>query len=222
MTERATLPSLSVARADAATELVRRRYDRIASIYDVAESLMELRARRWRRDLWTRVEGPRVLELGVGTAKSARFYRDDLDIVGVDLSERMLARAERRIARFGRRATLMRADAQCLPFAAGSFDTVVTTFFFCSVPEPMRALAEARRVLVPGGRLLCLEHVLSDHPALASLSRWISPLTFALWGARMDRRTVETVRDAGFEALTVTSLWLDVVRRIEVRAAGIA
>lgn len=133
------------------TELVRQRYDRIAAIYDVMESWMELRARRWRAELWARVPPGRVLELGAGTGKNLPYYPPSAEITAIDISPRMLERAHRRARRLAMTVDLRVADAQELPFPDESFDTIVTTFVFCSIPDPARALAEARRVLRPGG-----------------------------------------------------------------------
>lgn len=197
---------------------VRHRYDFIAPAYDLFESLMEVRATRWRREIWQRVIGPRVLEIGIGTGKNVRFHPTGARVVGIDISPRMLERARRRVARYSASTELLVADAQQLPFASASFDTVVSTFVFCSVPDPAAALAEARRVLVPGGQLLLLEHVLSERPLLRRLMRWLDPIPARLWGAHLDRETGRTVRDAGFEVLDETALSIDVVRRIEARA----
>jgi phosphatidylethanolamine/phosphatidyl-N-methylethanolamine N-methyltransferase len=209
-------PSASVV-LDPATTVVRRRYDLLAPIYDALESVVELRAHSWRRDLWARVQGPRVLELGVGTGKNVRFYPDDVEVVGLDISPRMLARAQRRLARRGKVARMIVADAQQLPFPTSHFDTIVATFLFCSVPDPALALSEALRVLAPGGRILLLEHVLSDRWPLSLMMRWLSPLTARIWGARLDRRTGDAVHAAGFVELQETLLSLDIVRRIEAR-----
>jgi phosphatidylethanolamine/phosphatidyl-N-methylethanolamine N-methyltransferase len=196
------------------TEVTRQRYDRIAPLYDLVEGFAEIRARRWRRELWQRVDGARVLELGVGTGKNLRFYPPDREVVAVDLSPAMLARAQRRAARLGSSARLEVADAQALPYPDASFDTVIGTFVFCSVPDALRGLKEARRVLVPGGRLLLLEHVLSKRPGLRRLMRWLDPLPANLWGAHIDRETVEAVRAAGFTEIEERDLSLDIVKHV--------
>lgn len=201
-----------------ATALARRRYDRIAPIYDALEWMMEWRARRWRRDLWARVGSGGIVELGVGTGKNLRYYPPDQEIVAMDLSANMLARARRRAERLGSRVHLELGDVQQLRYPDASFNVVVATFLFCSVPDPLLGLTEARRVLVPGGRLLLLEHVLSRRPVLRRVMRWIDPVTSRVWGAHVDRDTVDTVRRAGFRDVVETDLWLDVVKRIEAVA----
>lgn len=123
------------------TRLTRRRYDRIAPIYDAMEWVMEWRARRWRRELWARVGDGRILELGVGTGKNLRYYPlgasrpGAREIVALDISACMLARARRRAERLGARVELELGDAQRLPYPEGSFDVVVATFLLCSVPD---------------------------------------------------------------------------------------
>ena len=203
------------------TALIQRRYDRIASMYDAMEWLMEFKARRWRRDLWTRVGTGPVLELGIGTGKSIAFYPSDREVVAIDISERMLARAKDRAYHLNARVHLDLGDAQHLPYPDHGFDTVVATFLFCSVPDPRLGLSEALRVLKPGGHLLLVEHVLSKRPAMARLMRWLAPIPFSLWGAHIDRDTVSTVREAGFADVTTANLWGDVVQRIDARAPGL-
>ncbi len=203
-----------------ATERTRRRYDRNARFYDLMEWGAERRFQPWRTRLWERARGPRLLEIGVGTGKNLPFYPRSLQATAVDLSPRMLERARQRARRLGLPVDLREADAQALPFPDASFDTVLSTFVFCSVPDPVLGLREVRRVLVPGGQLLLLEHVLSQKAALRPLMRAANPVVVRLTGANIDRETVENVRRAGFEQVRVEALWLDVVKLIEARAPG--
>ena len=200
------------------TRLTRERYDRIAPIYDALEWMMEWRARRWRRDLWSRVGTDRILELGVGTGKNIRYYPAGRDVVAMDISEGMLARARHRAERLCATVRLEVGDAQALSYADASFDVVVATFLFCSVPDPVLGLTEAKRVLKPGGQLLLVEHVVSQRAVLRRLMQWIDPIPLHIWGAHIDRDTVDNVRRAGFVDVTDTNLSLDVVKRIEARA----
>jgi phosphatidylethanolamine/phosphatidyl-N-methylethanolamine N-methyltransferase len=200
------------------TEVTRRRYDRIAPIYDAMEWPLEFRFRHWRRDLWEMVRrGENTLEVGVGTGKSFPFYPPGAGVTGIDISEKMLERAKLRAKQLSTEVSLRVADAQRLPFGDATFDSVVTTFVFCSVPDPLRGLQEARRVLKQGGRLLMIEHVLSERPWLRRLMGWLDPVTHRLWGAHIDRETVKTVIAAGFEVTEVQDLSGDVVKRILAR-----
>ena len=150
-----------------------------ARIYDPFLALGEHRGMRTRRRaLLSRAQG-RVLELGAGTGLNLAHYPDDVELVLSEPEPAMRAALERRLARSGRPASIVVAPAEALPFPDGSFDTVVSTLVLCTVGDPEAAIAEARRVLRPGGRLLFLEHVRGASPRLA---RWQDRLE-APWAA---------------------------------------
>lgn len=201
-----------------ATSATRARYNRLAPFYDLMERGGEGRFGAWREMLWRRVAGPRVLEVGVGTGRNMPYYPRGMAITGVDLAPRMLERARARAAREGVAVDLREADAQALPFPDASFETVVATCVLCSIPDPVQGLREMRRVLVPGGQLLTLDHVLSHKPLLGSLMRAVNPLVVRLMGANIDRETVDNVHRAGFVDVEVDTLWLDIMKLIEARA----
>lgn len=200
---------------DPGTAVTRKRYDRIAPVYDLVEWGMELRFANWRRELWSRLAGGRILEVGVGTGKNLRFHPTAAEVTAIDLSPGMLWRAHRRTEKLGSQARLEIADVQRLPYEDQTFDAAVATFVFCSVPDPVRGLREVRRVLKPGGRLLMVEHVLSEFPGLRRVMRWLDPVPFHIWGAHIDRETVNSVKAAGFKVNEATNLSLDTVKRIE-------
>lgn len=204
--------------------LTRRRYDRIAPVYDALEWVTEVVFfRRWRRELWERVPAGRVLEVGVGTGKNLAYHRDEHQVVGIDLSPGMLSRARRRAEQSGATVELHEADVQALPFDDESFDAVVASFVFCSVPDPVRGLREAQRVLKPGGKLVLLEHVISPNPVLAAFMRWLDFLPVNIWGAHIDRDTAENVHTAGFRDVEVQHRVSGVVILVEAsRSPGSA
>lgn len=152
-----------------------------------------------RRRVLAQVEGG-VLEIGAGTGANLALYGPDVRVTAIELRPAHLAAALRKARDAGRAAvTGAAADAQWLPFADASFDTVVGTLVFCSIHSPAAALAEIRRVLKPGGRLLLLEHVRGQTRLSRLLTDALHPLWFAMQGeCHLNRETARSVAAAGF------------------------
>jgi len=202
------------------TEAVRRRYDRIAPVYDFMEGLVERsRYNRWREILWSRVEGRKILEVGVGTGKNFPYYPADAEITAIDFSEKMLSRARQKAKKQGIEIDLQQMDAQNLSFDDNTFDTVVATFVFCSVPDPMKGLKEIGRVCKPGGKVFLLEHVLSANRILAFLMNLVNPVIVRIMGPNINRKTVENVANSGLKVERVTDLAVGIFKLIEARKA---
>lgn len=203
---------------DRDTEIARRRYNRIAPLYDLMEGLVERsRYSRWRQLLWGKVEGTRILEVGVGTGKNFPYYPPDAEVTAIDFSGRMLARARRKARLENIKVRLRRMDAQHLQFEDNTFDTVVASFVFCSVPDPIMGLTEVRRVCKPAGKVVLLEHVLSANRVLGWLMNAANPLVVRAMGANINRRTVENVVRGGLTIVEVTDLGAGIFKLIEAR-----
>ncbi len=191
---------------DQETALTRSRYQRIAKRYDQQERIMERSFTIWRKKLWQLVQGRQVLEVGVGTGKNISFWPEGSQIMAIDLTPGMLEIARQRLKELNRQGDLRLGDVQSLEFATASFDTVIATFVFCSVPDPILGLREVARVVRPGGQVLLLEHVRVDRPVIGSIMDLLAPLIVRLNGAHINRRTVENVRVAGLQIERVESL----------------
>jgi ubiquinone/menaquinone biosynthesis C-methylase UbiE len=187
------------------TARVARTYDRVAGVLDLLSAPMEwMGGAARRRRVLERARG-RVLEIGVGTGKNLELYPPGVEVTGIDISPRMLARAREHAARVGSPAALHLADAERLPYADASFDTVTATCVFCSVPDPVRGLREAARVVRPGGEVLLLEHVRPRNPVLGRLFDLLTPLTRRFLGPEINRRTEANVAAAGLRIVSCRS-----------------
>jgi ubiquinone/menaquinone biosynthesis C-methylase UbiE len=175
-----------------------------AALYDPMSAKAERKfGAEAKRQLLANARG-RVLEIGVGTGLSFPHYPAEVELTAVEPSAPMLRRARQRAEELGRNVTFVQAPAERLPFADGSFDTAVSLVVLCSVSEPDAVLAELRRVLRPGGRLLFSEHVRSDDPAVAHRQdRYARPWAWFACGCHPNRDTLAAVEAAGFELVEV-------------------
>jgi ubiquinone/menaquinone biosynthesis C-methylase UbiE len=165
-----------------------------------------------RKRLLAGAEG-RVIEIGGGTGLNLPLYGTTVaDLVMCEPAPQMARRLEKKAAALSGRPVRISPDAaEDLHEDRASFDVAVSTLVLCTVTDQQRALAEIRRVLRPGGRLLFLEHVRSDDPKLA---RWQDRLNgvsrFMAQGCNCNRDTLSAIRAAGFE---VTSLTRDQMKK---------
>jgi ubiquinone/menaquinone biosynthesis C-methylase UbiE len=122
-----------------------------------------------RETLLARAQG-RTLEIGAGTGLNLELYPDSVtELVLTEPDEHMRRQLEAKLGGFRRQVDVAAAGAERLPFPDSSFDTVVATLVFCTIPDPDAALREVARVLKPEGRLLFLEHVRAENSGTA---RW--------------------------------------------------
>ncbi len=193
--------------------VTRRKWDRAAKSFDLMNGFGP--EKRWapaKLELFSKMEG-RILFLAVGTGLDIQFFPPGRDIVGIDISPRMLEKAAPKAAAYEGKLDLQEMDVHDLSFEDGSFDQVFTSCTFCSVPDPVRGLESLRRVLRPGGELRMFEHTGSRIFPISTMLRLMTPLTRRI-GPELDRDTPANVARAGFEVQEVRNIYLDVVRTI--------
>ena len=192
-----------------------KKYDRFSKIYDLFESPMEMRAfSKYRKKALSLAKG-KVLEIGIGTGKNLPYYHEGVEVIGIDFSRGMLEKAEKRKKELGlENVKLLYMDAQNMEFDDNTFDTVVSTFVFCTVPDPIKGLKEAYRVLKPGGTAIFLEHMKSNLRLLNIPLYLMEPFIKTLLGTSMLRETQKNIEKAGFKIEKVENLFFDIVRLI--------
>ena len=198
----------------------RRVWDRSAPTYDRQIAFWERRLfagdREW---IGARAQG-RVLEVAIGTGRRLEHYRDDVTVTGVELSPTMMDLARQRAVALGRDIELVEGDAEALPLPDAAYDSVVCALGLCTIPDPGRAIAEMHRVLVPGGRLLLLDHVVSTSGAVHVLQWLVERVTIRLAGEHFTRRPLPLVEAAGFDVVETRRRKAGVVELVHAVKAG--
>ena len=199
------------------TAKVLRAWEKSAPGYDRQIAFLE---RNWlsgsRAWLGARARG-RVLEVAIGTGLNLPHYPADVTITGIELSPAMLAIARKRATDLGRDADLHTGDAQALPFPDEAFDTVVCALSLCTIPDPAAAIGQMQRVLVPGGRLLLIDHIASTWPPIRAAQWLLERLTIRAAGEHFTRRQLPLVRAAGFDIVEVERLKAGSIERVFAR-----
>jgi ubiquinone/menaquinone biosynthesis C-methylase UbiE len=183
---------------DAANEVRRQAWAKEAPKYDKRIGFFEKRVFGPEHRTWacSKATGD-TLEVAVGTGLNLDLYPPEVKVTGLDLSPEMLAIARARAAALGREAELREGDAHSLPFEAETFDSVICTYSLCNIPDPRLAVAEMKRVLRPGGRLILVDHIKgASKPVL-----WVQKMLEFFSrreGEFMTRRSLEHVEAEGF------------------------
>jgi ubiquinone/menaquinone biosynthesis C-methylase UbiE len=162
-----------------------------------------------RAELVSRATGS-VLEIGIGSGLNLPFYSPAVTrLSGVDPSAELLAMTRSKLDRVSFPVDLLCQPAEQLPFDRGSIDTVVTTWVLCSIPDPLVALREVKRVLKPGGQFLFVEHGASPDPGVQKWQHRINPIWKRIsGGCQLDRRIAELIRSAGFDIAQLQNSYL--------------
>ncbi|MFQ5964225.1 MAG: class I SAM-dependent methyltransferase [Candidatus Scalinduaceae bacterium] len=189
------------------------KWDKAATSFDFMNNGIELRYGEHKRQWFSQAVG-RTLLVAVGTGLDLQYFQNGNDVLGIDISWKMLEKAKEKSKNITLNTKLVRTDVQMLGFMDNTFDTVVTSCTFCSVPDPIKGLCEIRRVLKTGGKLLMFEHVRSD-------IFWMGPMMDMMtyvsrkFGPDLNRRTGKNIIKAGFKLLREINVYLDMVKLFE-------
>ncbi len=181
-------------------EKIEKIYNKMARHYDRQMGFCERLMFRGSRDWAVSNAQGTVIELAVGTGLNLPLYGAEVErVIGVDLSNEMLDVARHRVVSKGlERVELRHGDVQDLDLPEESADTVLSTFTFCTIADPLAASRQAYRVLRPGGRFLLAEHGPSTHAMVRAVMRAIEPLSIRFGADHLTRDPVPYLKTAGF------------------------
>lgn len=171
-----------------------------AKSYDALMKPVEkLRFNRVRKNLVGKAKG-RVLEIGSGTGLNFKHYRNVSQVDAIEPDRSMGKRSIRQAKKSDFPIRVYDAVAENLPFEDNSFDSVVGTLVFCTIPDPNKALQEIRRVSKPGAAILLFEHVRMDEPILGKMQDLATPVWKKVFaGCHLNRDTLKLVKQAGLQ-----------------------
>jgi ubiquinone/menaquinone biosynthesis C-methylase UbiE len=207
---------MSMNASDKRARRLRRYGDKHARNYDTQMAFWERRlfgdGRQW---VCAQATGD-VLEVAIGTGRNLPFDAQSIRLTGVDFSPAVLELARRQANRLGRKVDLRLGDAQALDLPDAGFDTVVCTFSLCAIPDERRGLAEMKRVLRAGGRLL-LDHVAGTSQGVRAVQWLLEQVTRPLNEEHPLRRPLLQVQAEGFQIERAERFKLGIVERLAAR-----
>jgi ubiquinone/menaquinone biosynthesis C-methylase UbiE len=200
--------------AQSQADITRAKWDKLAPRFDGMASLgAEKRWKPFKTRLFGHMQG-KILFLALGTGLDVPFFPPGKDITAIDISPKMLAEAQDRLAAYDGTIRAEVMDVHAMPYPDASFDQIYTSCTFCSVPDPVAGLKALHRVLKPGGQLFMFEHTGSKHYPFRQMMNLMTLLSEKI-GPSMNRDTVSNVSAAGFEVVEVENVYLDVVKTIK-------
>lgn len=189
------------------------KWDKASKCYDWVNAGVERRYGRFKRDLFGKCQGKTLL-VAAGTGLDFQFFPAGLDVTAIDFSPKMVKKAKKKAGSYEGKLKVILADVQALEFPEGSFDTVVTSCTFCSVPNPVKGLKELYRVLKSDGKLFMFEHVRPGNFLLGIMVDILTPVA-RKFGPELNRRTGENIKKAGFKITREFNVYLDMVKLFE-------
>jgi len=187
------------------------KYNITAFFYDILDYPWEREYKKWRPTLIGDLRG-KVLEAGVGTGRNLEFYNESVELVGIELSRRMLGKAEKRKRKARCKVRLVNEDATVMQsINSNQFDWIISTFMCCVMPDEIQELAieQFSRVLKQGGRFRLLEIVYSKNRKIRKRQEFFAPFVEKVYGARFDRNTLRHIERSSNLQVTNTSFLKD-------------
>jgi phosphatidylethanolamine/phosphatidyl-N-methylethanolamine N-methyltransferase len=180
-------------------EYVEKVYNRYSGVYDLIFGKVFNSGREMAPYLLDLFPGAALLEVGVGTGLSFPLLPKSIGITAVDLSQKMLDKAEERAESLGmQNVELIKMDATRLDFPDHGFDRVLAAYFVSTVPDPVAVVKEMKRVCRPGGYLVFLNHFRHDNRLVGSFEKLISPICYKI-GFKTDLDLKMLVQECGLE-----------------------
>ena len=178
------------------------------NFYDVAMKPLEATRFKKVRTEMVKTAAGRVLEIGSGTGINFPYYLHATEVVAIEPNPKMSIRGVKRMKKAYVPIKLYEVSAEALPFDDDTFDTVVATLVFCTIPDPVKALAEIQRVSRPGATLLFFEHVRMNQPILGKTQDVLNPLWNKLCdGCHLNRDTLALLKASGIQVTTIDTLY---------------
>ena len=196
-----------------------RPYRHIARLYDLLDLPFEHgRYRPIRPMLFKGLSGT-ILDAGVGSGRNMPFYPPGAEMVGIDLSPQMLARARRRKEKLGVKVELTEMDVTATDFPDGHFDFAVATFLFCVLDDAdqLPGLRELARIVKPTGEIRIIEYAYSERPWKRFVMRLWAPWVRFAYGATFDRNTEQYVEEAGLRLAEQRFVFEDIIKLLVLK-----
>lgn len=160
----------------------------------------------------------KVLEIGVGTGANLPYYAKDVELTAIDLSPEMIKVAAEKARRLDIAAEFKEMSAESLAFPDASFDAVVSTFTLCTIPDPVKALTEMKRVSKLGGSIFLLEHGKSSWQMVRKFQDWRSGAMLAKHRCHLTRDPLALAKLSSLTVARVQRSFFGIVYEIEVLA----
>jgi len=187
-------------------EYVEKLYNRYSGVYDLVFGKVFNNGREMAPLLLDLSPGARLLEVGVGTGLAIPLLPRNIEITGIDFSQKMLNLARKRVDLLGNNnVQLLKMDAMQLQFPENTFDRVLAAYFISTVPDPVKAVLEMKRVCRRGGYLVFLNHFNSENPLIGTVEKYLSPFFYRL-GFRTDLDLHALMKETGLEIETLSKI----------------